>query len=168
MNIHTKKFYITFHNLFQKTLIMRKYSILHANQKYTLVFKSKSGGNILQFGGIIVVNQGKNFSNSVDRDILVEVRLAHQYRPLQTIPIGHNLAVNMLDSGDLQDKLGDIDTTFSVSESMYIKCSPIVLSHNRGPGCLIFAKREGSRERVSRIQCKWVFSWEGRNCCNAV
>ena len=32
--------------------------------------KKKSGGNILQFGGIIVVNQGKNFSNRVDRDIL--------------------------------------------------------------------------------------------------
>lgn len=52
--------------------------------------KKKSGGNILQFGGIIVVNQGKNFSNRVDRDILVEVSLAHQYRPLQTILIGRS------------------------------------------------------------------------------
>ena len=52
--------------------------------------KKKTGGNILQFGSIIGVNQGKNFSNRVDRDILVEVRLAHQYRPLQTILIGRS------------------------------------------------------------------------------
>lgn len=61
----------------------------------------------------------------------------------------NNLAVNMSDSGDLQDKFGDIDTTFSVSESMYIKYSPIILSHNRGPGLLDICKeRSGQIESL--------------------